>query len=150
MAADLNDVALALRRARDRKRKRAPRNDDSTGLTRQCLDTALCIGLLADYDMRAAAAWLESPQRRGLACKESLTGDDVLQRLRSMFLDSELEALDALRDPERTRLSPSAFACASRVAKEYKLGLWVRSQNLAGASVRSEILIAEFQAELGS
>ena len=30
------------------------------------------------------------------------------------------------------------------------LGLWVRNQNFAGASIRTPILIAEFQAELDS
>ena len=76
--------------------------------------------------------------------------DDILQRLRNIFLESDLDALDDLRDPERTRLTPSAFACAARVAEEYRLGLWVRAQNLAGASVRTPVLIAEFQANLES
>ena len=74
--------------------------------------------------------------------------DDVLARLRNMFLEFDLDALDALRDPEQTSLTPSAFACAARVAEEYRLGLWVRAQNLAGASVRTPLLIAEFQANL--
>ena len=150
MADVLREVQRALRRAYDKKRKRAQRTDDDTGVTKACLDTALCIGLLADYDMRAGAAWLESPQRRGHACKDDISMDDILQRLRDIFLESDLDALDDLRDPERTRLTPSAFACAARVAEEYRLGLWVRAQNLAGASVRTPVLIAEFQANLES
>ena len=70
--------------------------------------------------------------------------------MRNIFLESDLDALDALRGPERTRLTPSAFACAARVAEEHRLGLWVRAQNLAGASVRTPVLIAEFQANLES
>ena len=56
MTDDLREVQRAIRRARDKKRKRAQRTDDDTGVTKTCLDTALCIGLLADYDMRAGAA----------------------------------------------------------------------------------------------
>ena len=76
--------------------------------------------------------------------------DDILQRLRNMFLESDLDALGALRDPERKRLTPYAFACAARVAEEYGLGIWVRAQNLVGASVRTPVPIAEFQANLES
>lgn len=148
MADDLRGVRDDLRRARDRQRKRALRNDDATGLTKTCLDTALCIGLLADCDLRAGAAWLESPQRRGLPLKNDTSMDDVLESLRSRFLESDLDELDALRDPEHTPLTPSQFACAARVAEEYKLGLWVRARNLAGASVRTPTLIAEFQTRL--
>ena len=117
-------------------------------MTWQCLNIAFCIGLIADCDMRAGAAWLESAQRRGHARNEGLNTDDVLGQLRNMFRDSELDELDALRDPERTSLSASAFACAARIAQEYKLGLWVRSQNLAGASVRTPRLISAFQLSL--
>ena len=117
-------------------------------MTWQCLKTALCIGLVADCDMRAGAAWLESPQRRGHARNEELNMDDVLARLRNMFREYELDELESLRDPERTSLSASAFACAARIAQEYKLGLWVRSQNLAGASVRTPRLISAFQLSL--
>ena len=102
MADDLWEVQRDLRRARDKKRKRAQRTDDGTGVTKACLDTALCIGLLADYDMRAGAAWLESPHRRGRPWKEGIIVEYVLERLRNIFLESDLDALDDLRDPERT------------------------------------------------
>ena len=69
MADDIRHVQRALRQAQDRRRKRAQRTDEYTGVPKQCFDTALCIGLLADYDMQAGAAWIEPPQRRGLACK---------------------------------------------------------------------------------
>ena len=147
MAADLSAVTLALKRAKDKKRKRLERTDDDTGLPKTCLETALCIGLLAHDDMRAAAAWLESPHRRGGACKDSINGVDLLQHLRNIFLEADLDALDALRGPERTSLPPSAFACAARFAR---LGMWVRERNLAGAPVRTPFLIDEFQKELES
>ena len=141
----LRDVQRALRRARDLKKKRDKRRDLETGLTKQCFDTALCIGLLADYDMRAGAAWLESPHRGSCWRQDDVEADDMLQRLRKTFLESDIDALDALRDPDQTSLPQSAFACAARVAEEYKLGLWVREKNLVGASVRTSRLIAEFQ-----
>ena len=126
----LRDVQRALRRARDLKKKRANRRDAETGLSKECFDTALCIGLLADYDMRAGAAWLESSHRGSGWRPDGVDIDDMLQRLRNTFLESDIDALDALRDPEQTSLSKSAFACAARVAEEYKLGLWVREKNL--------------------
>ena len=150
MDGGLRDVQLALRRARDAKRKRAERTDDETGVSKQCFCTALCIGLLADYDMRAGVAWLECSHRRGHSCKDDVQMDIVLQRLRNIFLEADLDALDALRDPERTSLPPSAFACAARFAQEYRLGMWVRERNLAGASVRTPFLIDEFQKKLES
>ena len=150
MADDLHEVRRALRRAEDRKKKQAKRRDEDSGLTRQCFHTALCIGLLADYDMRAGAAWLESDHRGRGWRQDDVEVDDVLIRLRNTFLESDLDALDDLRDPERTPLPSSAFACAARFAEEYKLGRWVRAQNLAGASVRTPCLIAEFQKKLQS
>ena len=46
--------------------------------------------------------------------------------------------------------APSAFQRAARFAEEYQLGLWVRAKNLAGASVPTQRLIVEFQANLQS
>ena len=86
MADDLHEVRRALRRAEDRKKKQAKRRDEDSGLTWQRFHTALCIGLLADYDMRAAAAWLESPHRRGLACKEGTSGARAAESSRAAQL----------------------------------------------------------------
>ena len=86
--------------------------------------------------------------------KSTETGFEEAQKapeglpLRWLKVRSGIDALDAFRDPEQTSLSQSAFACAARVAEEYKLGLWVREKDLVGASVRTPRLIAEFQRRL--
>ena len=100
--------------------------------------------------MRAAAAWLGSPHRRCHACKEGTSIEDILERLRNIFLEADLDDLDTLRDHEGTWLAASAFACAARVAEEYRLGLWVREQNLAGTPVRTPVLIDAFQKNIES
>ena len=50
-----------------------------------------------------------------------------------------------MRDPTRTSLSAAAFATAARAAEEYKLGGWVRAQNLNGTSIRTARIIVEYQ-----
>ena len=121
------------------------RTDDRTGLSHVCLHTAVCIGLLASCDMRAGVVWLESANRRGKAWREDLSSAEVLQRLQHFFMEADLDFLDELRDPTRTSLSAAAFATAARAAEEYKLGGWVRAQNLDGTSIRTARLIVEYQ-----
>ena len=60
---------------------------------------------------------MESTHRRCHACMDGISMHDALQRLRNTFLKSDIDALDALRDPEQTPLTASAFACAVRVAE---------------------------------
>ena len=85
----------------------------------------------------------ESP-RQGLA-----GGSEHRRRLAAIaayfFTEADLEFLDELRDPTRTSLSAAAFATAARAAEEYKLGGWVRAQNLNGTSIRTARLIVEYQ-----
>ena len=60
-------------------------------------------------------------------------------------MEADLDFLDELRDATRTSLSAAAFATAARAAEEYKLGGWVRAQNLDGTSIRTARLIVEYQ-----
>ena len=100
---------------------------------------------MADCDMRAGAAWLESKQRHGRPLQGCTSGDDLLERLRDVFREAGLDWLDSLRDVNRTSLSGAAFSDAARVAEEYKLGLWMRRQNVAGVAVRTPRLIEEYR-----
>ena len=144
MEDDLYDMTAELRRLRDKKRKRSSRTDDRTGLSLRTLHTAMCIGLLCGCDMRAGAAWLESAQRRGKTSTEDLDAGDALLRLRDFFIEADLDFLDALRHPERTSLSASAFRTASSAAEEFKLAEWVRRENLAGNAIRTPRLIDKY------
>ena len=74
----LREVQRALRRAKDKKRKRDERRGAETEFSKRCFDTALCIGLLAEYDMRAGAAWLESSHRGRGWRQGDVEIDDVL------------------------------------------------------------------------
>ena len=145
MAEDFIRAARALFLARNKRNMRVARTDDRTGLSHVCLHTAVCIGLLASCDMRAGVVWLESANRSGKAWREDLSSADVLLRLQHVFTEADLEFLDELRDPTRTSLSAAAFATAARAAEEYKLGGWVRAQNLDGTSSRTARLIVEYQ-----
>ena len=71
-------------------------------------------------------------------------------RWRSIFREADLDALDALREPERTWLSPAAFRHAAHVAEQCRLGLWVREKNLAGTPVLAPVLIDEFRKKIES
>ena len=84
------------------------------------------------------------PHRRGRPLPSGLSSDDVLERLHKYFVEEDPDFLNALRGPDTTSLSPSAFRLALRAAKEYRLGLWVRQQNMAGKAVRSSALIARY------
>ena len=148
MEADPADVPSELRRVLDKKRKRANRIDERTGVRHATLHTAICIGLLCGCDMRAGAAWLESRRRRGSRVHDDLSADDVLHRLRDFFIEADLDFLDALRDPDQTSLSASAFDTASRAAEDFKLANWVRQQNLAGNAIRTSRLIEMYTEQL--
>ena len=145
IAGDFIRAARALFLARNKRNMRVARTDELTGLSHVCLHTAVCIGLLASCDMRAGVVWLESANRRGKAWREDLSSAEVLQRLQHFFMEADLDFLDELRDPTRTSLSAAAFATAARAAEEYKLGGWVRAQNLNGTSIRTARLIVEYQ-----
>ena len=134
----------ALRLARQRLAKHIKTSDPATGISISTLRTAACIGLLSDYDMRAGAAWLQQAHRRGRPLPPGLSGEDVLERLQRYFVEEDPDFLDALRDPEATCLSKGAFRRAERAAKEYRLGQWVREQNLLGKAVRTASLIDRF------
>ena len=133
-----------LRRARQRLAKHARTSDPATGLSLTTLRIAVCIALLCDYDMRAGAAWLEIKHRPGRPLPNGLSSELLLERLHRYFVEEDADYLDALRNPETTCLSPSAYRLALRAAKEYKLGLWVRAQNLQGKSVQSHALIDRY------
>ena len=45
-------------------------------------------------------------------------------------------------------MSAAAFATAARAAEEYKLGSWVRANNLDGTAIRTARLIVEYQRRL--
>ena len=107
--------------------------------------TAVCIGLLCTYGMRAGAAWLESRdrRRRPLAC--GVEKGDVLERLRDLFRETDFDVLFALQDKDHTNLSPAQYRTAVRMAREYKFGLWVREHNLVGGyAVRTPLIIEQF------
>ncbi len=88
----------------------------------------------------------------GESSRQRLAGGPEQRRrlaaVAAFFREADLEFLDALRDPSRTSLSASAFATAARVAEEYKLGSWVRANNLDGTAIRTPRLIAEYQRRL--
>ena len=119
--------------------------DEGTGLTVGVWRTALCIGLLCDYDMRAGAAWLESTDRRRRPLARGVEKADVLERMRELFREADVDSLFALQDKDLTSLSPCQYRTAVRRAREYKLGLWVREQNLVvGYAVRTPLIIKQF------
>ena len=134
-----------LRRLNQRKRKQMVTTDEGTGLTLGLWRTALCIGLLCDYDMRAGAAWLEATDRRRRPLAGGVEKGDVLERMREFFREADFDSLFALQDKDLTDLKPGQYRTAVQRAREYKLGLWVREQNLVvGYAVRTPVIIEQF------
>ena len=78
-----------LRRLNQRKRKFMFTTDERTGLTVVALLTAVCIGLLCNYDMRAGAAWLESRDRRRRPFAWGVEKGDSQERLRDLFRETD-------------------------------------------------------------
>ena len=85
----------------------------------------------------------------GESSRQRLAGGSEQRRrlaaIAAFFTEADLEFLDELRDPSRTSLSAAAFATAARAAEEYKLGSWVRANNLDGTAIRTARLIVEYQ-----
>ena len=138
---DLASLRVELRRLRDRKRKRALREAPDASVTKSTWHTALCIGLLADYDFRASVCWLSTKIRRGVALPEHTDLDALLEKLREYFITADPDFLTALQDRDLTPLTQSQYCTAAKFATDYNLGKWVRTQNIEhGASVRTESL----------
>ena len=69
----------------------------------------------------------------------------MLETLRTFFIESDVQEIDAMQDPAHTCLSRPMYATAQKFAAEYMLGQWVRTQNLTtGMALRTASLIQEF------
>ena len=145
MNENLRAVRADIERLRNLKRKREERRALGTHMTQNTWGTAVCIGLLADYDFRASACWLNCKHRRGQALPNDSDWDTLLTELRDYFVEADVDFLHRLEDAAATPLSKSMYKTAVKFAAEYKLGLWVRSVNLGkGAAVRTGVLIETY------
>ena len=97
MNEDLAAVRAEIRRSRDVKRKREERHR-TLNMTKTTWDTAVCIGLLADFDFRASVAWLKCKQRRGQALPADSDWEALLAALREYFVEADMEHLHALQE----------------------------------------------------
>ena len=149
MIADMRAVRAEIERLRNLKRKREDRMAPGTSMTKTTWDTAVCIGLLADYDFKASVCWLKCKHRRGHTLPQDTDWDALLTQLRDYFTQADVDYLHALQDASTTPLSQCMYRMALKFAAEYKLGQWVRSVNVEkGASVRTAALIDTYNEDV--
>ena len=98
-----------IERLRNVQRKRVAREAPGTPVTKNTWDTAVCIGLLADYDFRASVCWLKCKRRRGVALPKYTSWEELLAQVRDYFLEADVERLHALQDAATTPLTKSMY-----------------------------------------
>ena len=118
-------------------------------ITKWCLDVALCLACILNYDFRARALWLLCKQRRGAPLPSDIDAASLEQILEDHFLASDVDRLMSWVDPSTTRLSHTVLKVAQQFVKGHLLADWVRRTNvIQGIVVRTESLIGRFNASV--
>ena len=149
VAEDVRAVRAEIERLRNVKRRREERRAPVANITKNTWETAVCIGLLADYGFRASVCWLKCKRRRGHALPNDADWEGMLAQLREYVVEADVDHVNALQGAGPTPLSQCMYKTAVQFAAEYKLGLWVRSVNLEkGSSVRTAVLIETYNQDV--
>ena len=139
--ADANpSVRQISERLRLRKRKRF--NESEVSLW--CLQTALCITSISNYNFDLGVAWLTSKKRRGAPVPSDATNDSLKELLEDAFLQQADGHLNSWVDPATSTLPATVIKTALAYAQGDGLAAWVRDSNVStGTVVRTERLIEQ-------
>jgi hypothetical protein len=135
------DVKRAKKNVYSLKRKR----EETCTLTKWCLETALCIACICNYDFSVGYAWLQNKHRRGAPLPPHATQAYVEELLGNSFLRADVDHLMSWVDPPSSSLPRTVLGTATEFARRHALAGWVGDINTrCGAVVRTERLIEHF------
>ena len=110
-----------------------------------CIQTALCISCIANYNFDLGVEWLTSKQRRGAPVHTDATHATLLELLEEAFLSEPDAHLKSWVDPPTSTLPLSVIKTVMAYAQGHDLASEVREKNVSGGSVvRTERLIEQF------
>ena len=110
-----------------------------------CIQTALCISCIANYNFDLGVAWLTSKQRRGAPVHKDATHASLLELFEVAFLSEPDAHLNSWVDPPTSTLPLTVIKTAVAYAQGHGLACWVREKNVScGSVVRTERLIEHF------
>ena len=134
-------------RIRLRKRKRF----NGSEVSLWCLQTALCISCISNYNFDLGVAWLTSKERRGAPVPSDATNASLKVLLEDAFLQQADEHLNSWADPATSTLPASVIKTALTYAQGDGLAAWVRHRNVStGTVVRTERLIEQYNGMISS
>ena len=132
-------------RNQQRVRNHKRRHWGASELSVWCLETALCISCMTNYDFDVGVAWLLSKERRGAAVPRDATADELKSLLEDAFLQLPQDRLNCCVDTTSSTFPRTVMKTASAYAQGHMLAAWVREKNAStGFVVRTERLIEHY------
>ena len=146
-AAGSPSVRQISERIRLRKRKRF----NGSEVSLWCMQTALCISCISNYNFDLGVAWLTSKERRGAPVPSDATNASLKVLLEDAFLQQADDHLNSWVDPATSTLPFTVIKTALAYAQGDGLAAWVRQRNVStGTVVRTERLIEEHNGMISS
>ena len=84
-----------------------------------CVEVALVISCMMEYDFRIGVLWLKYPNRRGAPVPDEFSDSSILhEELENRFLVADFNRLTSYLDPPTCQLSATVVKTASRFVLE--------------------------------
>jgi hypothetical protein len=142
---NLSTARRHVRQMQDRVRQHKRKRWDGSDITWWCLETALCISCIMNYDFDLGVEWLMNNERRGAPVPADSTATELKSLLEDAFLKLPLDPLMSWVDPPTSSLPSTVIKTAMRYAQGHGLATWVREKNVrTGFVVRTERLIEHY------
>ena len=108
-----------------------------------CVEVALVISCMMDYDFRVGVVWLKYPKRRGAPVHDEFRDASTLhEELENRFLAADLNRLTSYTDPLTCQLSATVVKTASRFVVEFRLAemVWRRNMDHGAAADPNDLV----------
>ena len=108
-----------------------------------CVEVALVISCMMDYDFRVGVLWLKYPKRRGAPVPDEFKDSSILhEELENRFLAADLNRLTSYADPLTCQLSATVVKTASRFVVEFRLAemVWRRNMDHGAAADPNDLV----------
>ena len=101
-----------------------------------CVEVALVISCMMQYDFRIGVLWLKYPNRRGAPVPDEFNDCSILhEELENRFLVADFNKLTSYLDPPTCQLSATVVKTASRFVLEFRLAEMVWRRNMEHGAV---------------
>ena len=101
-----------------------------------CVEVALVISCMMQYDFRIGVLWLKYPNRRGAPVPDEFNDSSILhEELENRFLVADFNKLTSYLDPSTCQLSATVVKTASRFVLEFRLAEMVWRRNMEHGAV---------------